>query len=148
MYPVDFRERLVKGEQNKTGNVNCISAAFYLLGLKNKEENIYPDQQNDEIVNALEVIDRRRDIPDNIPDEAVLVGVWGGSDYWHLGVISPFNRTQIIDRPNHGFPIRFTTCQKIYHECFNRPPDSLFNFLKNADPSFDFLKVRPEMYLK
>jgi hypothetical protein len=148
MYPVDFPQRLIKAEQATMGSGNCISAAFWLLGLDKREIEIDPYLDNDRIVSTFEVIDRVRSIPSSIPDEAVLVGIWGETEYWHLGVISPFNRDQIIDRPNHGLPIRLTTYQDIIQQFFNIPDDPLYASYKNVDPSFDVLKVRPEMYLK
>ena len=89
-----------------------------------------------EILDSFEVVERMKQKPVVIPDEAVAIGIWAGGVnqvYWHLGVISPFDRTRIIDRQTYSAPIRVTTFDVIYNEYFvNRA----------SLPDFDFLRIR------
>lgn len=141
MYPVDFRERLKKAQTDSyKRHVNCISAAFYLLGLRETERCIDPKKSNSTIVSSLEIVERTTTKPLLVPNEATLVGVWSKTQerYWHLGVISPFDRTEVIDRRGSSFPIRVVTYAEIYNENFGD---------RKHEPYFDFLKVNPRMYL-
>jgi hypothetical protein len=141
MYPVDFEKRLKRVERSGLVKVNCISVAFYLLGLRSREKHIDPFKSPLKVIQSFEVVGQTANEPSHVPAEAVAVGIWSERAfvYCHLGIISPLNRAEIIDRPGSGEPIRRISYDALYDEYFPN---------RTSVPKFHFLRVNPKLYLK
>jgi hypothetical protein len=140
MYPVDFLVRLEDVRSRKKGFVNCIGATHYLLGLIDQEDYINPFRTTTDYMKLrFRKVTSNMGMPIMIPDEAVAFGFredrW--DDYWHMGIISPFDRTKVIQRPKSSMPIEETTFKQIFK-----------NEKDTHTIRVDFLKLNPNWFYK
>lgn len=135
MYPVDFPDRLEKSKAN-TRSVNCISAAHFLLGLIDSEKFIEPERTDPTYMGM-----RFRKVGSSninnlyLSDEAVVFGFSSESweFYWHMGIISPYNRDRLIEREAAAAPIT------------EKPFEQILKGLKNpTGVRIDFFKLNPD----
>lgn len=139
MYPVDFPDRLEDARSRKSGRVNCISAAHFLLGLIDHESYIPPDA-NSFIKRRFQVVETAKGLNTPIPDEAIAFSVWSNWEkgFWHMGVFSPYDRNLIIHRESPGKPISETTMPDIEHFYFP------YGYHQAV---IQYLKISPQWYL-
>lgn len=130
MYPVDFPIRL-EIAKNKREDVNCISAAHYLLRINDEEEYIMTSFTSPSYIRM-----RFRKVGTLtagqqlfLPDKAVAFGITDPDydSYWHMGIINPFNRAELIQRPAYNTPIEVTTIDKVFTTYYR--PDIKVDFL-------------------
>lgn len=140
MYPVDFQQRYELAKSSRNQNVNCVGAAFYLLGLTDTEMYLNPKHKKWTIAGYFDVIGRELE-PGKMPDEAAAIGIWFAKQrrYFHLGVVSPFDRDVVIHRQNYGHPLTETTQPEIFASYLDA------QIFWSEGIAIDYLKVKAQL---
>jgi len=133
MYPVDFSSRIEVARTRKKGDLNCIGATFYLLGIDDKERLVDPIRSRARILRSLSSIGHVKASQSSFPENCSAVGVYSNTfqTFIHTGVVLP-ERDAIVHRSGYGKPLETVTLSDFIN---SYPRNEWFRY----GVSFDYL---------
>ncbi len=112
MYRPDFEERLNTARRIASPDLNCHGLTFYLLGLRNMDEETSVDSyaRSRPFRKYFEIIETSTKPISEAPEEAQVFALYRRypgqrGEYIHSGIIQPDDRKTIIHRLDAGEPV-------------------------------------------
>ncbi|HVT01114.1 MAG TPA: hypothetical protein VHE53_02655 [Patescibacteria group bacterium] len=131
MYSPDFEGRLNTASKIVDPHLNCHGLTFYLLGLRNMDEEVQvdPTARSKPLRKYFEIIEASTVPVSEAPQEAQAFALYrhyrgepGQGHYIHSGIIHPNDRKTVIHRLDLGEPVTTMPLEEVLgHSRYNIP---------------------------